>query len=417
MAVVKNFWLKDNTQKLGGAVIYQVNGQTLMRQLAPAVSNPRTDAQMSTRVRLANLVAFYRASAGWMKGAFESKAANQSDYNAFVSANATANAVWLTKSQVEAGTCIVGPYTISRGSMGEIKQTATATMITSNLYVGELTITAATTIGELSTALITNNNGLQNGDQLSVIQYIQNTGSAGAYTTTCRAREMLLNTSSVELVSRFLPVEILGVSTGETPALSILTSSFVGGAAFVLSRTQGGRILVTTSSVTLTYGNSVYNAMTSATQKENAVRSYGTNTVVFLDSNVVAAANEGIPTAASIASVVIGSRTYAAGSYLPESLPASSQVIINLTAPVELSQAATLTITRDGNQSALTSLTSSETSGEVMQLTFPTSSKVNIPRGSSDYTYIFAVSTGTALLSINLKREGSADSGEGLGGN
>ena len=416
MAVVKNFWLKDNTQKLGGAVIYQVNGQTLMRQLAPAVSNPRTDAQMSTRVRLANLVAFYRASARWMRGAFESKAANQSDYNAFVSANAAANAVWLTKSQVEAGTCIVAPYTISRGSMGEIKQTATATMITSNLYVGELTISAATTISELSTALITNNNGLQNGDQLSVIQYIQNTGSAGAYTTTCRAREMILDTSSVELVSRFLPVEILGVSTGETPALSILTSSFVGGAAFVLSRTQGGRILVTTSSVTLTYGNSVYTAMRSATQKESAIRSYGTNTVVFLDSNVVAAANEGVPTAASIASVVIGGRTYAAGSYLPESLPASSQVVINLTAPVELSQAATLTITRDGNQSALTSLTSSETSGEVMQLTFPVSKAVNIPRGSSNYTYIFAVSTGAALLSINLKREGSADSGEGLGG-
>lgn len=415
MAVVKNFWLRDNTQKLGGAVIYQVNGQTLMRQLAPAVSNPRTDAQMSTRVRLANLVAFYRASAGWMRGAFESKAANQSDYNAFVSANAAANAVWLTKSQVEAGTCIVAPYTISRGSMGEIKQTATATMITSNLYVGELTISAGTTIGELSTALITNNNGLQNGDQLSVIQYIQNTGSAGAYTITCRAREMLLNTSSVELVSRFLPIEILGVSSGETPALSILTSSFVGGAAFILSRTQGGRILVTTSSVTLTYGNSVYTAMTSATQKESAIRSYGTNTVVFLDSNVVAGANEGVPTAASIASVVIGGRTYAAGAYLPESLPASSQVVINLTAPVELSQAATLTITRDGNQSALTSLTSSETSGEVMQLTFPVSSAVNIPRGSSDYTYIFAVSTGTGLLSINLKREGSPESGEGLG--
>ena len=416
MAVVKNFWLRDNTQKLGGAVIYQVKGQTLMRQLAPAVSNPRTDAQMSTRVRLANLVAFYRASAGWMKGAFESKAANQSDYNAFVSANASGNAVWLTKAQVEAGTCIVAPYTISRGSMGEIKQTSTATMITSNLYVGELTITPTITVGELSAALLANNNGLQNGDQLSVIQYIQNTGSAGAYTVTCRAREMILNTSSTELVSRFLPVDILSVSAGETPALSILTSSFVGGAAFLLSRTQGGRILVTTSSVTLTYGNSVYTAMTSTTQKKTAIRSYGENTVVFLDSNVVADANAGVPTAVSIASVVIGGTAYAAGAYLPASLPASSQIVINLTAPLELTQAATLSITREGNQTALTSLTSSETSGEVMQLTFPTSTAVNIPRGSSDYTYMFAVSTGTALLSINLKREGSNESGEGLGG-
>ena len=415
MAVVKNFWLKDNTQKLGGAVIYQVKGQTLMRQLAPAVSNPRTDAQMSTRVRLANLVAFYRASAGWMSGAFETKASNQSDYNAFVSANASGNAVWLTKAQVAAGTCIVAPYTISRGSMGEIKQTATATMITSNLYVGELTITPTITVGELSAALLSNNNGLQNGDQLSVIQYIQNTGSAGAYTVTCRAREMILNTSSTELVSHFLPVDILSVSAGETPALSILTSSFVGGAAFLLSRTQGGRILVATSSVTLTYGNSVYTAMTSTTQKETAIRSYGENTVVFLDSNVVADANAGVPTAVSIASVVIGGTTYAAGAYLPATLPASSQVVLNLTAPLELTQAATLTITREGNQSALTSLTSSETSGEVMQLTFPVSSAVSIPRGSTDYTYVFGVSTGTALLSINLKREGSNDSGEGLG--
>ena len=51
-----------------------------------------------------------------------------------------------------------------------------------------------------------------------------------------------------------------------------------------------------------------------------------------------------------------------------------------------------------------------------MQLTFPTSAAVSIPRGSSDYTYVFGVSTGSALLSINLKRQGSADSGEGLGG-
>lgn len=335
MAVVKNFWLRDNSQKLGGAVIYQVNGQTLMRQLAPAVSNPRTDAQMSTRVRLANLVAFYRVSAKWMRGAFESKAANQSDYNAFVSANAAANAVWLTKSQVDAGTCIVAPYVISRGSMGEIRQSVTATQIASNLYTGELTISAATTIADLSAALISNNNGLQNGDQLSIIQYIQNTGTGGAYSVVCRAYEVILNSSNILPLSNYLPVDILTTTGGDNSALAILTASFVGGASFIISRTQGGRILVSTSQVSLTANNAVYAAMTSTTQKENAVRSYGANTTTFLDSATASAANSDVASAISILSIRVGNMTIAPGEELPKFIRESDVVIINLSAAVE----------------------------------------------------------------------------------
>lgn len=304
MAVVKNFWLRDNTQKLGGAVIYQSKGQTLMRQLAPSISNPRTDAQMEQRVKLANLVAFYRASASWMRGAFETKPTNQSDYNAFVSANAASNAVWLTKSQVDAGTCIVAPYTISRGSLGEIRQSLSGNLITSNLYVGDLTISATTTVGELSAALLANNNGITSGDQLSIIQYIQNTGTDGNYTIVCRAREVIINTASTELLSDYLPVSILAVTTGEAPALAISTSTFMGGAAFVLSRTTGGRILVSSSVVTLTPANVVYNAMTTTTQKETAIRSYGTNTTVFLDSQLAQTENSSVYTPLSIVQVL-----------------------------------------------------------------------------------------------------------------
>lgn len=335
MAVVKNFWLKDNTQKLGGAVIYQVNGQTLMRQLAPAVSNPRTDAQMSTRVRLANLVAFYRVSAKWMRGAFESKAANQSDYNAFVSANAAANAVWLTKSQVDAGTCVVAPYVISRGSMGEIKQSVTATQIASNLYTGELTISAATTIADLSAALISNNNGLQNGDQLSIIQYIQNTGTGGAYSVVCRAYEVILNSSNILPLSNYLPVDILTTTGGDNSALAILTASFVGGASFIISRTQGGRILVSTSQVSLTANNAVYAAMTSTAQKENAVRSYGANTTTFLDSATASGANSDVASVISILSFRVGNMTIAPGEMMPMTIRESDVVTINLSTAVE----------------------------------------------------------------------------------
>ena len=335
MAVVKNFWLKDNTQKLGGAVIYQVKGQTLIRQLAPAVSNPRTDAQMSTRVRLANLVAFYRVSAKWMRGAFETKAANQSDYNAFVSANAQANAVWLTKAQVEAGTCVVAPYTISRGSMGEIKQSVTSALIASNLYTGDLVISASTTIADLSAALIANNNGLQNGDQLSIIQYIQNTGTGGAYSIVCRAYEVILNSSNILPLSNYLPVDILTTTGGDDSALAILTASFVGGASFILSRTQGGRILVSTSQVSLTANNAVYAAMTSTTQKENAIRSYGANTTTFLDSATASGANSDVASVVSILSIRVNNQTIAPGEMLPVTISEEDVITINLSTAVE----------------------------------------------------------------------------------
>lgn len=348
MAVVNNFWLRDNKQRLGGAVIYQSNGQTLMRQLAPSVSNPRTDAQMETRVKLANLVAFYRASAGWMRGAFEAKPANQSDYNAFVSANAANNNVWLTKTQVETGNAIVAPYVVSRGSLGEIVQTTEQNAIFTNLYVGTLSIEETTSVNQLTAAILNNNNGLQEGDQLSIIQYIQNTATNGSYTITCRPYEVILSLSDSTLLSNYLPVDILTTSNGDNAALGVLTSSFTGGAAFIISRTAGGRILVSTSSVTLTPNNTVYPAMTSDSQKSTAIRSYGTNTVVFLDSNLAGAANSNVNTSVAIIALIFEDQTYVNGSALPNDWPGGEDLTLILSAPVNVADGASVDISVDG---------------------------------------------------------------------
>ena len=66
-------WLRGASKKLGGTVLYTQGGRTLQRELAPEVKNPKTPAQMGQRVKWANLVAFYRANAGWMPKAFENK--------------------------------------------------------------------------------------------------------------------------------------------------------------------------------------------------------------------------------------------------------------------------------------------------------------------------------------------------------
>lgn len=410
MAVVKNFWLRDNTQKLGGAVIYQVNGQTLMRQLAPAVSNPRTDAQMATRVRLANLVAFYRVSAKWMRGAFETKAANQSDYNAFVSANASANAVWLTKSQVAAGTCVVAPYVISRGSMGEIRQSVTATLIASNLYTGELVISGDTTIADLSSALIANNNGLQNGDQLSIIQYIQNTATGGAYSIVCRAYEVILSTTNTLPLSNYLPVDILTTTGGDDSALAILTASFVGGASFILSRTQGGRILVSTSQVSLTSNNTIYAAMTSNAQKDAAIRSYGSNTTVFLDATTAGTANGGVTTALQILQVLGPSgQNIASGGRLPV-LSTGQSIVVKLSEPVDMAEYVGALIQYQGESDSF-DLTATPATGETAQITLTAQESTDRDGNSADDPGYIEVIIGENTLRWNITTE----RGEGLG--
>lgn len=379
MAVVNNFWLRDNKQKLGGAVIYQAKGQTLMRQLAPSISNPRTDAQMEQRVKLANLVAFYRASAKWMRGAFETKPANQSDYNAFVSANAANNNVWLTKPQVDAGNAVVAPYIISRGSLGEVKQVVTAEGIYSNLYLGNITISSSLSVAEFTAALLNNNNGLQEGDQLSVIQYIQNTSTDGNYTIVCRAYEVILSLSSTELLGEYLPVEILAVGSETTAPLGILTSTFTGGAAFIISRTQGGKILVSSSSVSLTYNNAIYELMTTTTQKSSAISSYGTNTTVFLDSNAAGAANSNVGTGVSVLAMIINGRTYSQGDSIPTSYTEGQQIIVILSTSVTYSDGGVLAI---GPSASNTPVTATPTAEEVTTsntITFAVDSAESIP--------------------------------------
>lgn len=301
---------------MAGAVLYSRMGETIARELAASVANPRTTAQMSQRVRLSNVVNFYKVSAKWMRGAFESKAENQSDYNAFVAANLTASRVALTKSQAATGAAVVAPYKISQGSINPISWSNTATTLpVSDLYVGDLTITGTTTVGQFSAALEAANN-LLDGMQLSLIQYIQQVDAQGTPYVTCRAYEVVLNSSSTQLLSSYMPIDILAVSTGANPALAVNTSDFTGGFAIILSLTTGTTIKVSSANVILTSDNTFYDSFTTAAVQQAAIDSYGAGTEIFLSS---ATANQtSTPSLAqSILSVTIAGTVYRAGDAGP----------------------------------------------------------------------------------------------------
>lgn len=103
--------------KLGEQVFTRTGGEQRARTYLKVISNPRTKAQMSQRVKLANLVGFYRLLRPLLGDSFLRRPANLSSYNAFVKANLASSRVYLTKEQASSGYVVTAPYTITDGTL------------------------------------------------------------------------------------------------------------------------------------------------------------------------------------------------------------------------------------------------------------------------------------------------------------
>ena len=288
MAVLQNLWIRGGKQRLGGVVLYQMNGQTLARELAPQISNPRTTSQMRQRVKLSNLVAFYKANKVWMRNAFEDKAQRESDYNAFVAANIGNTLVALSKSEVASGAAIAAPYQITRGSILSIEHSLQDGMISTNLNLGNIQWGSDITIGQLSTAILNNNLTLSEGMQLSLIVNIQQAGQASQQPyIVVRVYEFLLNRTSTEPLSNYFPDSVTVLPAGTNNfVLGLDTSEYAeGGATFILSHSVGGVTRVSSQRLQLFGSQSVYNSHTTAAAMAAAIESYGVGSDVFLDTN------------------------------------------------------------------------------------------------------------------------------------
>lgn len=308
MAVLQNMWLRGAKKKLGGTVLYTQGGRTLQRELAPEVKNPKTPAQMGQRVKWSNLVAFYRANAGWMPKAFENKKATQSDYNKFMSLNAANSRIYLTKEQSRQGACVVDSYRTSDGTLQPVDIFPTGSNWVTNLYLTGLDkLDATTTVAAFSTALLASNAGLRSGDQLSFIRVTQlfNNTTDIPYIQV-RAYELIINEQGPGLLKDFWPIELIALGQEqETPALMVKNNNKQGGFSIIVSRTQGGRVLVSPSQITQVNMGTVINQYSSSAALQAAIDSYGRGNEVFLDSKD---ANEigQHPTTLSITSVSSG---------------------------------------------------------------------------------------------------------------
>lgn len=308
-----NGWRGQSRKKIGNDVTYVMKGQQIARSKAANVANPRTAPQMTQRIRLANLVGMYRANKGWMeKYAFEKKKQKWSTYNAFVSANISGSQVALTKSEAAAGAVVVAPYKMTDGTLPQIQIVLDRdeNQYATDLYIGTLEIDSTTTIGELSAALIANNNGIVNGMQLSLIENEQEVVN-NIPRVVVRAYEFIINEADTTLLLEKWGSS--GITTYGGATQNSIGYSMTDGASaftFCLSHTYGGKTHVGTSYMVLV-DPAVYDSYTSSTAIDLAIQSYGSgNSTPFLDSTEAAGVSEGganpdVPQETSILSVAI----------------------------------------------------------------------------------------------------------------
>lgn len=278
MAKVKSAGLRNYVGRLAGSIYYVVKGENVAREVAAQVKNPQSQAQMMQRVRLANLVNFYRANKEWMKKyAFETLTGLKSIYNEFVSQNLTNRSVPLTKQNAAEGAVAPDFLKVTKGSLPSI---GTATQFPRE-DVASFPISGVepgSNWGVLSKALI-DNNGFKDNDQLSVIGIKYMTGKPCVVV----AKELIIDSTSTEEIPAYLSVEhnslVVTLST-------IMDDADASGFAFCLihSSRENGKVLV--SSEVLSLSPNAVKAQRAAGSKrafELAIDSYGYAAEPFLD--------------------------------------------------------------------------------------------------------------------------------------
>ena len=165
-----NVAVVDQSGKVGTVRYYQKGGRTYVRSAANRVdsnSNPRTDAQMKARLMYNSKIALYRLFKGLLKGAFQNKPRYQSEYQAYMQANANVGC-YMTKDEYRNGMIVLMPVKVAEGELAPVNVGAPSngdldTHISITVSPGDENIK----MGQLSQSIIDNNPGFANGDQIT----------------------------------------------------------------------------------------------------------------------------------------------------------------------------------------------------------------------------------------------------------
>ena len=226
----------------------QLNGQTIAKQKVAKKGTPRrTMAIMRRRCRWANIINLYKKFEGNLHPSFEGKKPTLSDFNAFVSANMSlGEGIYLKKAEAEMGGCVVMPYQVTRGSLPSVSVTLGDDNVTTDIQVGGYTVDEHSMLGEFSQAIVSNNPGFQDGDQITVFNAVQSIDPVtGVPSVQIIAAEVTLDSYDEETTLYDLPGVDASTFASVNRTLGI-ARPVKGGIAYVHSRKTQSKTLVST---------------------------------------------------------------------------------------------------------------------------------------------------------------------------
>ncbi len=260
--------------KVGQLLYRQTKRGTIISELPVKPVIPRRTArQMDRRAQWANLGAIYKQFDSMLRKGYEDLPPQMSVFNAFIQANIDVVKVYITKTIKLNGGAILAPYQITRGSLPSISMAKnTSNILVSSVRLGSLSISATTTVGQFSQAVIDNNTSFLEGDQLTFFHGRQTIDTVTRTPrTTITGYKVVLNTA--DDTPLWNVVERIGFSVADN---CLATSEQItnGAAVWVHSREVDGGIL-RVSTQFFFVENSTLATYQGSTAFTAAVNSYG----------------------------------------------------------------------------------------------------------------------------------------------
>lgn len=255
-----------------GAVTYVTRkGITVAKQKVPAKLNyTKTKRSMAPRMRWMALVRLWQAlnAVGWHPS-FRNKEGLQTDFNMFMKSNSAVD-VFLPKTIVSSNGGVVAPVQVTQGGLPTIGGSGAGNVVTTTIAMGGTTIGASTTLATFSAAVIENNPGWNDGDQLTVVRLNQVVdASTNIPRITADIAEVVLDREDDGTLLGDLVISgLLDVDDGK-----LLVGGVNGGACIVHSSGEGDNFDV--SSENLIVINPLVSRYQGDTALMTAINSYG----------------------------------------------------------------------------------------------------------------------------------------------
>lgn len=285
MAITRNNLSMKMNGRVGAYTFYTTNGGRQVARIANNGSNygesaKRTVAMQTRRTKWGNLVAFYRANRDLMARAFERKDANISDYNRYMQLNIPLASVALTKDDFLRGMVVLQEYVVADGSLPEIG----CSLIEEEGCVFDLLTSLDSefieyTIGQVSADLLDHNPQLQEGDQITFVNWTNASTAGGPLRIYRNLCEVTIDSQSS---TSFSTLKYANIVAGKSGKVIIQGQGQVFGQTVIHSRSVAGKLLTSHAEITLNTPSFV-SQFSSPEAVKKAIDSYGVTTEKLLE--------------------------------------------------------------------------------------------------------------------------------------